>query len=518
MILSTKFNRGHTGQQSVQYRKPPPQSPAPHPTTSSTLGRLSRIGRQDKNNQHAGSLPPHSNGIYAPSSYIYNNNSTRLDNGSLYQTTSSQYRAPSSLLNGQARDVTITSSKKSQNSGRESALGGFFRGLNGTLRRKSKNKSKPSSKDECEDIYAEGLKAIDGNAQRPVVDYDNDDKALMNLETRTFIDQESLDSQEYRNLERILINWINDELADQRIIVKEMQDDLHDGQILGKLVEKMHGMKLDVIEVTQNETIQRHKLRTVLETINRILTTQARWAKILWSVDGIHKKDLVEIIQLLITLAYFYRAPITIPNNVIIKVNVKQRQGDKLITVSHQVNLTNITNDVNNNDLANKMKDRDAFDTLFDHAPEKLTIVKRSLANFVNRHLRKINIDAFSNYNGADLDPMQFSDGLLFIFLISSLEDYFVPFGLIFTQTTDKLNSTANTSMNMLSFKTALQPNNYINTQPIHKLHNVNVAFQLLEDAGVIVRDRVRAEDIVNGDLKSTLRILYLLFSRYKHL
>lgn len=38
------------------------------------------------------------------------------------------------------------------------------------------------------------------------------------------------------------------------------------------------------------------------------------------------------------------------------------------------------------------------------------------------------------------------------------------------------------------SEETALQPENYVNTSPINKLHNVNVAFQLMEDAGLQVR------------------------------
>lgn len=36
--------------------------------------------------------------------------------------------------------------------------------------------------------------------------------------------------------------------------------------------------------------------------------------------------------------------------------------------------------------------ERDAFDTLFDHAPDKLSIVKRSLIEFANRHLEKVNL------------------------------------------------------------------------------------------------------------------------------
>lgn len=34
----------------------------------------------------------------------------------------------------------------------------------------------------------------------------------------------------------MLLDWINDELADHRIIVKDIEEDLFDGQILQKLI------------------------------------------------------------------------------------------------------------------------------------------------------------------------------------------------------------------------------------------------------------------------------------------
>jgi parvin len=34
------------------------------------------------------------------------------------------------------------------------------------------------------------------------------------------------------------LDWINDELAEQRIIVKDLEEDLFDGQILQKLIGK----------------------------------------------------------------------------------------------------------------------------------------------------------------------------------------------------------------------------------------------------------------------------------------
>ena len=34
----------------------------------------------------------------------------------------------------------------------------------------------------------------------------------------------------------MLLDWINDELADHRILVKDLEEDLFDGQILQKLI------------------------------------------------------------------------------------------------------------------------------------------------------------------------------------------------------------------------------------------------------------------------------------------
>ncbi len=49
------------------------------------------------------------------------------------------------------------------------------------------------------------------------------------------------------------------------------------------------------------------------------------------------------------------------------------------------------------------------------------------------------------------------------------------------------------------------------------KVANVGLAFDLMQDAG-LPKPKARPEDIVNLDLKSTLRVLYNLFTKYKHL
>lgn len=69
---------------------------------------------------------------------------------------------------------------------------------------------------------------------------------------------------------QVLIDWINDELAEQRIIVKDISEDLYDGQVLQKLWEKLTGHQLDVLEVTQSEEGQRQKLAVVLNAVNHV--------------------------------------------------------------------------------------------------------------------------------------------------------------------------------------------------------------------------------------------------------
>ena len=63
---------------------------------------------------------------------------------------------------------------------------------------------------------------------------------------------------------------------------------------------------------------------------------------------------------------------------------------------------------------------RDGFDTLIDHAPEKLHFVKQSLMKFVNNYLEPI------GYPVTDFEQ-DFGDGVRLILLIGSLEGYFVP-------------------------------------------------------------------------------------------
>uniref|UniRef100_A0A8C1WX52 Parvin, alpha a n=1 Tax=Cyprinus carpio TaxID=7962 RepID=A0A8C1WX52_CYPCA len=299
-------------------------------------------------------------------------------------------------------------------------------------------------------LQEEGMNAINLPLSPTPFQLHPEDIMLEENEVRTMVDPNSKNDRKLQELIKVLIDWINDVLVGERIIVKDLAEDLYDGQVLQKLFEKLEGEKLNVAEVTQSEIAQKQKLQTVLEKINDALKVSTRSIK--WNVDSVHTKSVVAILHLLVELSQHFRAPIRLPDHVSIQVVVVQ--------VCNQ---------------------RDAFDTLLDHAPDKLNVVKKTLITFVNKHLNKLNLEV------AELDT-QFADGVYLVLLMGLLEGYFVPLYNFF-----------------------LTPENFD-----QKVHNVSFSFELMQD-GDLERPKPRPEDIVNCDLKSTLRVLYNLFTGYRH-
>ncbi|KAL4004152.1 TBC1 domain family member 2A [Sarotherodon galilaeus] len=358
----------------------------------------------------------------------------------------------------------------------------FLGKLGGTLVRRKKAK-------EVSELQEEGINAINLPLSPSHYELDPEDTMLEENEVRTMVDPNSKNDRKLQELMKVLIDWINDVLVGERIIVKDLAEDLYDGQVLQKLFEKLEGEKLNVAEVTQSEIAQKQKLQTVLERINESLKLSTR--NIRWNVDSVHAKSIVAILHLLVALSQHFRAPIRLPDHVSIQVVVVQKREGILQSRQIQEEITGNTDDLRNTffqiylfiygDLFLFSTERDAFDTLFDHAPDKLSVVKKTLITFVNKHLNKLNLEV------SELDT-QFADGVYLVLLMGLLEGYFVPLYNFF-----------------------LTPENFD-----QKVHNVSFSFELMQDGG-LERPKPRPEDIVNCDLKSTLRVLYNLFSRYRN-
>uniref|UniRef100_A0A8C5X2F6 Parvin beta n=1 Tax=Malurus cyaneus samueli TaxID=2593467 RepID=A0A8C5X2F6_9PASS len=313
----------------------------------------------------------------------------------------------------------------------------FLGKLGGTLARKKKAK-------EVSDLQEEGKNAINASMNPSTVDIHPEDTLLEENEERTMIDPNSKEDPKFKELIKVLIDWINDVLVEERIIVKQLEEDLYDGQVLQKLLEKLADRKLNVAEVTQSEIGQKQKLQTVLEAVHDLLRPHG-WT-IKWNVDSIHGKNLISILHLLVALAMHFRAPIRLPEHVSVQVVVVRKREAQNAS-------------------------RDAFDTLFDHAPDKLSVVKKSLITFVNKHLNKLNLEV------TELET-QFADGVYLVLLMGLLEDYFVPLHNFY-----------------------LTPESFD-----QKVHNVSFAFELMQDGG-LKKPKARPEVF---PLKSlNLKIIY---------
>ncbi|XP_069759537.1 beta-parvin-like isoform X2 [Narcine bancroftii] len=281
----------------------------------------------------------------------------------------------------------------------------FLGKLGGTLARKKKAR-------EVNDLQEEGKNAINAPLTPTPADIHPEDTMLEENEEHTMIEPYSKEGAKFKELVKVLIDWINDVLVEERIIVKSLEEDLYDGQVLQKLFEKLANRKLNVAEVTQSEIGQKQKLQTVLESVNNLLRPQG-WV-IKWSVDSIHAKSTVAILHLLVTLAMHFRAPVRLPEHASVQlVVVRKREG--ILQTSHVTEEFTSTTEM----MMGRFE-RDAFDTLFDHAPDKLSVVKKSLITFVNKHLNKLNLEV------TELET-QFADGVYLVLLMGLLEDYFVP-------------------------------------------------------------------------------------------
>ena len=105
-----------------------------------------------------------------------------------------------------------------------------------------------------------------------------------------------------------------------------------------------------------------------------------------------------------------------------------------------------------------------------------------------------------------DLDT-QFADGVYLCLLSGLLEGYFVPlYDFHLTPQVIKLKLKWSLGYYVSCFQSFDE-----------KVANVSLAFELMMDGG-LPQPKARPEDIVNLDLKSTLRVLYNLFTKYKHL
>lgn len=97
-----------------------------------------------------------------------------------------------------------------------------------------------------QEVQEEGKYAIDSPGYAATPDMPPEEYALDENEERSMIEPRSLEDSKLQELIYVLLEWINDELANQRIIVKDIVEDLYDGQVLQKLLGMFYYFKFSL--------------------------------------------------------------------------------------------------------------------------------------------------------------------------------------------------------------------------------------------------------------------------------
>ncbi|XP_043943982.1 gamma-parvin isoform X2 [Protopterus annectens] len=190
---------------------------------------------------------------------------------------------------------------------------------------------------------------------------------------------------------------------------------------------------------------------------------------------AIHRKDLLATFHLLIALAKHYQPDLAFPSDVCVNVITIENQKSGIKTEKTLEYLT-----ISRDDKECKLTKDDVFDDLFKLAPDKVNTVIQAIIHFANSHLGHLGLQV------KDIER-QFADGVILLLLIGQLEGYFISLHEF------HINPSSNAEM----------------------VHNVTLAFELLKEGG-LMDNPVNPEDIVNKDIKTTLRVLYSLFTRHK--
>ncbi|EDO28185.1 predicted protein [Nematostella vectensis] len=134
------------------------------------------------------------------------------------------------------------------------------------------------------------------------------------------IEPRSLEDPKVMQLKTVLLEWINEELADKRIVVRNVEEDLYDGLILAHLMGKsMH----TIIYFFQA------KLSVLIGEINKVLLVPQHRAK--WTPERIHSKDTVAILHLLVALARHFNNQKKLTPDVKIHTMHVQKKGGVLV-------------------------------------------------------------------------------------------------------------------------------------------------------------------------------------------
>uniref|UniRef100_A0A3P8VL18 Parvin, gamma n=1 Tax=Cynoglossus semilaevis TaxID=244447 RepID=A0A3P8VL18_CYNSE len=138
-------------------------------------------------------------------------------------------------------------------------------------------------------------------------------------EKRKIIQPASLKDPKFEDLKQALVDWINDTLKREHIVVQSLEEDMYDGLILHHLLVKLADAQLSVADIALTAAAQMHKLELVLEELDKRLGLQDS-SQSKWNVKLIHNKDLLATVHLLVAMVRRFQPELNLPSNVKVEV------------------------------------------------------------------------------------------------------------------------------------------------------------------------------------------------------
>ncbi|XP_065194203.1 gamma-parvin-like [Sycon ciliatum] len=301
----------------------------------------------------------------------------------------------------------------------------------------------------------------------------------------------TFEKQDLRRLIDCLQDWVNDTLVKRRVIVRDLFLDIHDGVVLEELMDELTGVEDMGTKRAVGAVRGKAYVAGVLARLNKLLNVADQQdGGCMWTVERIWGKEVVATLCMMVALVHHFKPLMTLPDNVTIEVLSVKNTRDKMQQTAQRVPITGnerarITALHLAQGSAEHNRELDAFDKLFVHAPEKVEAVKLSLTQFANRHLAVLGWNTGKELPVQDL-ALDLHDGLLLIHLLSVLGGYYVPICEYHPKPISQLQ----------------------------KVTNMGLVFQLMVSEGLPVRGV--PDDVVNRDVKTTMRIMYAIFSKFK--
>ncbi|KII74927.1 Gamma-parvin [Thelohanellus kitauei] len=289
-----------------------------------------------------------------------------------------------------------------------------------------------------------------------------------NLDGVFEIPKKCLEEQPLKTYINNLLTWVQNIVYEEGLVVKTLED-VASLVVLSVLVSISYRKACDHggVVFTSDETIQ--KLDELFVVIEQEVTFRESINK--WNAKMIYNKYIPALLHLLTALYMEYCDDIpTISEKIEITIFQNKQQGMRYQSKETILDARS---------MGEKTKKDDVFEAIINN-PDKLKQFEEGLLKFVNVQLSPMG-RTVSNFNS------DFDDGVNLILLCGALGNFYV-------------------AGHIYSLKPITRP---------EKESNIRCAFEILNDLEVSTTF-IDVNEMVDGNKRATLKVLYSIFKRYK--